>query len=66
MNLNKITKLKLLDDEESFIVDLKNINRLEVIDQQGRVYVHSRQTNTNLEFAFQANCETLKIFIKNK
>ena len=66
MNLNKITKFKTLDDEESFMIDLKRVNRLEVIDQQGRVFVHSRKTNTYLEFAFQDNCETLKIFIKDK
>jgi|TARA_B110000858_G_C17649583_1_gene402009 hypothetical protein len=40
-----------------------NINRLEVIDQTGRAYVHYLNDNESVRYSLQDNRQTLKIFI---
>ena len=42
-----------------------NVNRIEVIDQQGRSYVHYLK-NENLTYSVQDDGKTLKLFIDNK
>jgi len=42
---------------------MNNINRLEVIDQTGRAYVHYFYYNESVRYSLQDNNKTLKIFI---
>jgi|TARA_B110000977_G_scaffold34168_1_gene45584 hypothetical protein len=42
---------------------MDNINRLEVIDQTGRAYVHYLNDNESVRYSLQDNRQTLKIFI---
>lgn len=43
---------------------LEKVNRVEVIDQNGRSYVNSKPTNKT-ELSLQDNGKTLKVFISN-
>ena len=43
---------------------LEKVNRVEVIDQNGRSYVNSKPTNKT-ELSFQDDGKTLKVFISN-
>jgi hypothetical protein len=43
------------------VIDTQKLNRIEVIDQHGRLCV---QTNVEVMFALQDNEQTLKIFVK--
>lgn len=43
---------------------LENVNRVEVIDQNGRSYVNWKPTNKT-EISLQDNGKTLKVFISN-
>lgn len=43
---------------------MKNINRLEVIDQTGRAYVHYLEGNEILRYSLQDDNRTLKMFIE--
>jgi|TARA_B110000914_G_C15396570_1_gene415071 hypothetical protein len=51
----------MTDSEELKAMD--NINRLEVIDQTGRAYVHYLNDNESVRYSLQDNRQTLKIFI---
>lgn len=51
---------------ESMTEELKYINRLEVIDQTGRVLVKYLTAIEKLTFSIQDNGRTLKVFIENK
>ncbi len=48
------------------LVELNKINRLEVIDQTGRAYVHYLHENEDVRYSLQDDNLTLKIFITNK
>jgi len=45
-------------------ITLEKVNRVEVIDQNGRSYVNSKPTNKT-ELSLQDNGKTLKVFISN-
>ena len=55
---------------ESWVLQAKdheamtNINRLEVIDQTGRAYVHYMEGNEILRYSLQDDNRTLKMFIE--
>jgi len=51
-------------DSELLPTLLKNTNRVEVIDQQGRTYVNWKPTN-KVELSFQDDKRTLKVFIND-
>jgi hypothetical protein len=51
-------------DSELLPTLLKNTNRVEVIDQQGRTYVNWKPTN-KVELSLQDNERTLKVFIND-
>ena len=42
---------------------MNNINRLEVIDQTGRAYVHYLDEKESVQYSLQDGNRTLKIFI---
>jgi hypothetical protein len=42
---------------------INNINRLEVIDQTGRAYVHYLDEKESVQYSLQDGNRTLKIFI---
>ena len=42
---------------------LKKVNRLEVIDEDGRSYTRYFETGEHLQYQFQDDGQTLKIFI---
>jgi hypothetical protein len=42
---------------------MNNINRLEVIDQTGRAYVHYLSENESVRYSLQDDNRTLKVFI---
>jgi hypothetical protein len=42
------------------------VTRVEVIDQDGRSYVHWDDNNTKVELSFQDDGRTLKVFISNR
>ena len=42
---------------------MNKINRLEVIDQTGRAYVHYLHENESVRYSLQDDNRTLKIFI---
>ncbi|MBK9634366.1 MAG: hypothetical protein IPO64_07555 [Bacteroidetes bacterium] len=46
------------------LTNLENVNRVEVIDQNGRSYVNWKPTNKTM-ISFQDDNRTLKVFIKN-
>lgn len=45
------------------MIALDNINRVEVIDQTGRAYVHYLNKNEKVQYSLQDDNKTLKIFI---
>ena len=47
------------------IIDLSKVNRVEVIDENGRSYVNWKLTNKT-SISFQNNGKTLKVFIGKK
>ena len=47
------------------IIYLNAVNRVEVIDENGRSYVNWK-LNNKTQLSFQDNLSTLKIFINNK
>jgi|TARA_B110000908_G_scaffold18578_1_gene20890 hypothetical protein len=50
----------------SIVIDstaMKNIDRLEVIDQTGRAYVHYLNEKESVRYSLQDGNRTLKIFI---
>ena len=51
---------------EDSLVELNNINRLEVIDQTGRAYVHYLGENESVQYSLQDDNRTLKIFVNDK
>lgn len=63
---NEPDRIADLLEEAARVLDLyvnNNINRLEVIDETGRVYVNNNINDCKL--SYQDNRRTLKIFIKN-
>lgn len=46
------------------IFELSKVNRVEVIDENGRSYVNWKQTN-NTSISMQDDGKTLKVFISN-
>ena len=44
---------------------MENVNRIEVIDENGRSYVNWKENN-NVELSIQDDGRTLKIFITQK
>ena len=53
--------LSMTDREE--LEAMNKINRLEVIDQTGRAYVHYFWENESVRYSLQDDNRTLKIFI---
>jgi len=53
--------LSMTDREE--LEAMNKINRLEVIDQTGRAYVHYLHENEDVRYSLQDDNRTLKIFI---
>lgn len=47
------------------LIELDNVNRVEVIDGDGRSYVNWKPGNKT-KMSFQDNNRTLKIFVNNK
>ena len=45
---------------------LKKVNRLEVIDENGRSYTRYFKTGERLQYQFQDDGQTLKIFISKR
>ena len=52
---------RVTDIEE--LQEMNNINRLEVIDQTGRAYVHYLDEKESVRYSLQDDNRTLKIFI---
>lgn len=44
------------------MIKVEDVTRVEVIDNDGRVYV--KYNVKDIEMSFQDNCKTLKLFIK--
>jgi|TARA_B110000977_G_scaffold148982_1_gene188856 hypothetical protein len=44
-------------------IAMNAVNRIEVIDQTGRAYVHYLNKNENIRYSLQDNNRTLKVFI---
>jgi hypothetical protein len=64
---NEYNIAKLFDDLNLKCEELQNknkgLNKLEVIDESGRVYVNN---NCKMELSYQDEGRTLKIFVNNK
>lgn len=45
-------------------ISMNDINRLEVIDKNGRAYTHHFSGNEKVRYSLQDNNRTLKIFIE--
>lgn len=63
-NGNRLSILELINLLPS-IIPLKKVNRVEVIDENGRSYTNYKNNNKT-KVSFQDNNKTLKIFISNK
>ena len=65
-------KLTMCNNEKSFItnssnpIDTSKVNRIELISQNGRVFVLSRGSVSDVQLSYQDNGQTLKIFYNDK
>lgn len=63
IKFNDLQRLKMLSDKfQNDTLDNQTVTRFEVIDENGRVYVAK---DCKLEFSYQDNGRTLKVFINN-
>jgi hypothetical protein len=50
-------------NETGYTLDVTKVNRLEVIDETGRGYIHYFEEGEHLQYSFQDDGQTLKIFV---
>jgi|TARA_B110000259_G_scaffold175775_1_gene211265 hypothetical protein len=50
-------------NNEDQLKAMNAVNRIEVIDQTGRAYVHYLNENENIRYSLQDDNRTLKVFI---
>lgn len=55
------TRKKKISDSQSLVSKLNRVTRVEIIDETGRAYVNCAVTG--LDFSFQDDDKTLKLFI---